>query len=510
MIPDPDLLDSGARRGKERDIRIKTWDVFMSCSDRKTHADKKGPSEAVDLLWDGPLPAKVIAGQPGPKWRVEERMARFHVPALSAAVVRDMELSWSQAWGVLEEGKDAEATPTSLFQTASISKFVTAVGALHLVREGRLSLDEDIKHYLGDWHLPRGEYTGSVTLRRLLSHSAGISTPGFEGYGVEDELPSLIQILEGGDLVNSPPVRVIEQPGERFRYSGGGYLLVQKVMEEVTGEPFANIMQEKVFSPLGMVDSSYAPLDPGLHARAASGYSNAKPIPGKGPIHVESAAGGLWSTPSDLLKLTVEIMGAYQGKRGVVLSPEVVREMLEPGYWEFGLGVRVLGEGLNLRFNHGGATRGWHGQVMAYPERGESIAVLTNGANGYVVWPEVERGLACSLGWPGWEPEVVNPLPLRAEDRDLYPGTYQSPGVKLALGWKPVEHVAYGPVLHIDYEFEGLTMTAVPTEKDLFELLEFEGQVSFERNADGEIEGLELWFGLPDWSPYRRWNFEKA
>ncbi len=437
-------------------------------------------------------------------------MARFQVPALSAAVVRDMEISWSQAWGVLEEGKDVQATPTSLFQTASISKFVTAVGALHVVREGQISLDEDIATYLGDWHLPRGEYAGEVTLRQLLSHSAGVSTPGFDGYGVEDELPSLIQILEGGDLVNSPPVRVVEQPGERFRYSGGGYLLVQKVMEEVTGEPFEEIMQKRVFSPLEMADSVYAPLDPSLHLRAASGHSNAKPIPGKGPIHVETAAGGLWSTPSDLLKLTVEIMKAYRGEDGMVLGPEVAREMLEPGFWEFGLGVRVLGEGLNLRFNHGGATRGWHGQVIAYPERGEGVAVLTNGANGYVVWPEVERGLACSLGWPGWEPEVVDPLPLREKDRGSFPGTYQGPGVELELAWEPAEHGAYGAVMRIEYEFEGLTMTAVPAENDLFELLEFEGQVSFDRNADGDVEGLELWFGMPDWSPYRRWHFEKV
>ncbi|MFO7942893.1 MAG: serine hydrolase domain-containing protein [Anaerolineales bacterium] len=482
----------------------------MEKSESRVQKENRDPAEVGPVLPDGPLPAKVITGQPKTDWRVEDRMARFHVPAVSAAVVRDMEIYWSQAWGVIEEGGEAKATPRSLFQTASISKFVTAVGALHLVREGFLSLDEDVKSYPGDWHLPRGDYQGEVNLRRLLSHSAGVSTPGFEGYGVDDELPDLRQVLEGTEIVNSPPVKVVKPPGEGFRYSGGGYLVVQKVIEEVMGEPFPEVMRERVFSPLGMKNSTYAPLDPEFEGRAASGHSNGKPIPGKGPIHVESGAGGLWSTPSDLLMLTVEIMRAYHGLSGPVLGPQIVQEMLEPRFWDFGLGVRVLGEGRNLRFNHGGATRGWQGQVIAYPEREESIAVLTNGANGYVVWPEVERGIASFLGWPGWEPEIVDPVRLKREDIEAYQGRYEMPGVRLELGWKSVEDYPWDPILGIEYEFEDLIMTAVPTERDIFELLEFEGQVIFARNQEGAVEGLELWFGLPDWSPYRRWNFEKT
>jgi CubicO group peptidase (beta-lactamase class C family) len=482
----------------------------MEKSESRVQKENRDPAGVGAVLLDGPLPAKVISGQSKPDRRVEDRMARFHVPAVSAAVVRDMEIAWSHAWGVLEEGGEAEATPRSLFQTASISKFVTSVGALHLVREGILSLDEDVKSYLEAWHLPRGDHKGEVTLRRLLSHSAGVSTPGFEGYGMDDELPDLLQVLEGAEIVNSPPVKVIKPPGEGFRYSGGGYLVVQKVIEEVMGEPFPEVMQEQVFLPLDMKNSTYAPLDPEFIVRAASGHSNGQPIPGKGPIHVESGAGGLWSTPSDLLRLTMDIMRAYHGEEGEVMSPDIVQAMLEPHFWDFGLGVRVLGEGLNLRFNHGGATRGWQGQVIAYPERKESIAVLTNGANGYVVWPEVERGIASYLGWPGWEPEVVTPVRLDREDLEAYQGTYEMPGVKLELGWKSVEDHPWGPILRIEYEFEDLIMTAVPTERDIFELMEFEGQVIFARSQEGAVEGLELWFGLPDWSPYRRWNFEKT
>ena len=143
------------------------------------------PTTTRTILPDGPLPARVIADQPKPEWTVEDRMAAFDVPAVSAAVVDGMEVVWAEAWGVREKGRSAEATPTTLFQTASISKSVAALGALRLVRDGLLDLDADIRTVLKDWHLPRDEYRGEVTLRRLLSHAAGTGVPGFEGYPAE-------------------------------------------------------------------------------------------------------------------------------------------------------------------------------------------------------------------------------------------------------------------------------------------------------------------------------------
>jgi CubicO group peptidase (beta-lactamase class C family) len=435
-------------------------------------------------------------------------MAQLHVPAASVAVVKDMEIVWTEAWGVLELGQPAQATPSTLFQSASISKAVAAVGALCLVRDGQLSLDDDIESVLHSWHLPRESYTEQVTLRRLLSHSAGTGTPGFEGYAADAPLPTLPQMLDGEPPANSPAVRLYTSPGTQFSYSGGGYLIVQAMMEEVTGAPFAQVMRERVFAPLGMDNSHYAPLDPALHARAASGHVNRAPIPGKGPIHIESAPGGLWTTPSDLAMLTIEIMRAYQGATGPVLTPTIVQTMFTSEFWDFGLGVRVLGEGDALHINHGGATRGWHGQFIAYPARGESITVLTNGANGYVLWPEIERGIAQSLGWPGWETEVCTPLALSPDEIAAYTGMYKGNDFNVEV--RSTRLSDDDSLLGVCVVFGADTWAGVPTEEDVFELLDFEGQMVFERAPDGEVQGMELWFDMPGWSPYRRWGFEKA
>jgi CubicO group peptidase (beta-lactamase class C family) len=379
---------------------------------------------------------------------------------------------------------------------------VTAIGVLQLVRRGELPLDVDVNELLRDWRLPRDEYQGEVTLRRLLSHSAGTSTPGFEGYRTEEPLPDLLAILDGLPPANSAAVRLIAPPGERFAYSGGGYLIVQQLVEETTGQPFGEYMRQRVFEPLGMQESYYAPLDPALHPRAATGHVKREPIPGKGPIHAESAAGGLWTTPTDLALLLLEVMRAYRGASGPVLDPDAVHEMLTPLHWEFGLGTRVLGAGRDLHISHGGATRGWHGDLVAYPARGQAIVVLTNGASGYVLWPEIERAVAARLGWPGWTPDVIEPAEPSTEELEAYAGTYTA-GAELKIA---VRVAPSGDGLLLGDE----AWPAVPTTDDTFELLDFRGQALFARDGDGAVTDLEVWFDMPCWSPYRRWRFRRA
>ncbi len=451
-------------------------------------------------------PARVLKGQKVP-WTITDRLARYNVPAVSVAVIDDLEIQAVGAWGQLERGKPDLVTPTTLFQTASISKSVTAAGALCLVKDGLLNLDTDVEkelpeQYLPDGHLPGKTYADPVTLRLLLSHSAGISVPGFAGYMMDDPLPTLAQMLAGQPPANSPAVERYAPPDEHFSYSGGGYLLVQALMETVTGEPFARVMQTRVFDPLGMENSCYAPLDRRLYDQAASGHTEAgEVLPGKAPIHAESAAGGLWSTPTDLARLMLAIMQAYRGKDTPILTPQLAQAMLTPRFWDFGLGVRLQGEGEDMSFNHGGATLCWHGQFIAYPERGQGVAVLTNSANGYLLWPEVERGVAHILGWPGWDPQLVDPLEMSHADLESYTGTYLLGGnIEIT-----VESRSGG----IEVVYEGITWPAVPTAPDSFELLELEGQVTFQRDAEDKLTGFDLWFGVPGWSPYRQWHFDK-
>src|SRR6202008_2867755 len=193
----------------------------------------------------------------------------------------------------------------------SISKPVAAAGMLALVQEGKLSLDEDVNQKLKSWKVPENEFTREqkVTLRRLASHTAGLTVHGFPGYEVGEKLPTLVQILNGEKPANTLPIRVDLVPGTKERYSGGGVTIEQQVMMDVTGKAFPALMKETVLDKIGMSDSSYEqPLPEAWAARTPTGtYQDGKPVHGKWHVYPEMAAAGLWTTPGDLAKFAIEI-----------------------------------------------------------------------------------------------------------------------------------------------------------------------------------------------------------
>jgi CubicO group peptidase (beta-lactamase class C family) len=179
--------------------------------------------------------------------KLSDRMAALHVPGVSIAVIHAGKLAWARGFGVVRVG-GPPVTPETLFQAASISKPVTTLAVLHLAHEGKLSLDTDVNHYLTSWKLPPSEFTkqSNVTLRELLTHSAGVTVHGFAGYPANARLPSLVQVLNGEAPANNPPIRVDMVPGTQWRYSGGGFEIIQEVLNDVTGTPFPKLMHDLV------------------------------------------------------------------------------------------------------------------------------------------------------------------------------------------------------------------------------------------------------------------------
>lgn len=146
----------------------------------------------------------------------------------------------------------------TLFQDGSISKSVTALAVLRIVEQGKLNLDADVSQYLRSWKLPTNKFTEQrkVTLRELLSHTAGATVHGFEGYAAGQRVPTLVEVLKGEKPANSAPVTIDFVPGTSFRYSGGGYTIIQQILVDVAGEPFPDLMQEVVLQPLHMAHST--------------------------------------------------------------------------------------------------------------------------------------------------------------------------------------------------------------------------------------------------------------
>jgi CubicO group peptidase (beta-lactamase class C family) len=221
----------------------------------------------------GLRPAVVVKGRPVPRHTIEERMRALNVNGVSVAVIRNYELEWAKGYGFADVENKRSVTTETLFLAGSISKPVAATGALMLVEQGKLKLDDDVNGYLKSWKLPENEFTREqkVTLRRLLSHTAGLTVHGFPGYSASSEVPAIPQILDGVKPANTPAVRVDLVPGSTYRYSGGGYTVAQLMLTEVTGMPFPDFMHRAVLAKAGMRQSTFEnPLPQRLRVASAS------------------------------------------------------------------------------------------------------------------------------------------------------------------------------------------------------------------------------------------------
>ena len=365
-----------------------------------------GPSGLEDRIRS--VETGLVEDLSAPGWKgrtLAERMAHHRVPGLSLAVIEGFEISWAKGYGTRRAGKEEPVTPETLFQTASIGKPVVAASALRLVRSGTLDLDEDVNERLRTWRVPENEFTARapVTLRRLLSHTAGTTVHGFRGYRRGFPIPTLPQILDGRPPSNSRPIRVDSVPGETYRYSGGGYLIVQQLLTDVSGKPFARFLNETVFSPLAMKDSWLHPLPKRRWHRAAWGHrADARPVRGRWHVYPEVGAGPFWSTPSDMARFGIELMRSHEGESDRFLSPALAREMLTPQVGGFGLGIGVHDDGDRLYAMHDGANEGFRSLLVLYPRRGQGAVIMTNGDGGDALAEEVIRSLSREYGWvPG-------------------------------------------------------------------------------------------------------------
>ncbi len=346
-------------------------------------------------------------GQPPLQMNLQQVMQALNVPGLSVAVIDDFRIAWTKAYGVTEAGTTTPVTPRTLFQAGSISKSVTAAGALFLVDQGKLSLDANVNQQLTTWKVPDNDFTATqkVTLRRILDHSAGLTVHGFPGYAVGDTIPTLVQIFNGEKPANTAPIRVDFVPGTKHRYSGGGTTIEQQLILDVTRKPFPQFMRETVLAPIGMTESTFEqPLPPALAAKAASGTRpDGSLLPGKWHIYPEMAAAGLWTTPTDLAKFAIEIALSKNGKSNRVLTEAMTRQMLTPQIEQSGLGV-FLGMGGNPdAFGHNGADEGFQADLIMISDTGKGMAVMANSDNGLEAEIYLLDSIAKEYGWR-WTP----------------------------------------------------------------------------------------------------------
>jgi CubicO group peptidase (beta-lactamase class C family) len=360
-------------------------------------------------------------------------MARRHIPGVSLAIIQGGQIVYAKGYGVVDSSR-APVTTATLFQAGSISKPVSALGALHLVEAGRLSLDGNVNDKLTSWRVPDNAFTTTekVTLRRILSHNAGVTVHGFPGYDISDSVPTLVQVLDGTGPANTTAIRVDTTPGAIWRYSGGGFTILQQMIVDVTGMPFPRFMQRTVLGPIGMTLSSFDQPQPRARAAltAAGYYANRKPVRGRWHVYPEMAAAGLWTTPTDLARFAIEIQKTLAGDGHGVISPAMARQYVTVQKAPSGLGIIVQDTGKIMSFTHGGRDEGFDAQLIAFATTGQGAAIMINANDNSRFFGRVLGFVGRMYGWPttglaGTPPAVVQAAVVDSGLLATYAGWYE-------------------------------------------------------------------------------------
>ena len=409
-------------------LRLRATCIALSVAAFASPLMAAGDTEArIARVNQGLRPPVSIVGDE--TWSLTERMRHYGVPGVAITVIDDHGVAWSRVYGLADRETGAPVRTDTLFQAASISKPVAAVGAMRLVQDGKLALDQPVNERLTTWRIPDNEFTSQVpvTLAHLLSHTGGLTVHGFGGYALDAPVPNILQILDGETPANSSAVRVDQLPGSSWRYSGGGYTVAQLLMTDATGQDFPTLMQEHVLAPFGMGSSSFVnPLPAGWLPRAAAGVlPDRTAVPGKRHTYPEMAAAGLWTTSHDLALFALEMQRALRGQSAHLTQSSAADMLQARGGENYGLGFGLPDFNGETYFGHGGWDEGFSSELIAHQRSGHGVAIMTN-ANQPQFIEELVRAVAFEYQWPGFR--QYSPVALSEQAIDAAVGRYRYNG----------------------------------------------------------------------------------
>lgn len=337
---------------------------------------------------------------------IEAQMREHRIPGLSLAVVSKGAIVREGGFGLISGTGQTAVTPATLFQAASISKTVAALGALRLVESGQLQLDENVNRTLRTWRVPDNEFTrdSKVTLRGILSNSGGLGVPSFPGYAAGAPVPTPEQVLDGKAPANTPAVRVEYVPRSQWHYSGGGHAVLQQLMSDASGKPFAGLMRDLVLAPLDMTRSTFEQQLPAAwSSAAASGHVDGQPLPGGRHVYPELAAAGLWTTAPDLARFAIGLQRSFEGRPGAVISQQMAKEMMSRQIRAEGLGIFVMGvDNRAPSLWYAGRNRGFDAFLWFAPASGDGIVIMINANDNDDTVKRIARSIAVSYKMTGF------------------------------------------------------------------------------------------------------------
>ncbi len=338
------------------------------------------------------------------RYTIEERLAHHGVPGVAVAILRDGEVVWAQGYGMKRAGGNDPVDADTVFSVGSVSKMINAALVLRLRAVGKVDVDADVNDYLRSWTVADSRYTRQqpVTLRAILSHTAGFNQHGFADFQPGERLPTALQTLTGTGPAKHGRVRVTFVPGTRMDYSGGGTTVSQVLVEDVTELAYVDAARRYVFAPIGMGRSTFSNPLPASHgniARAHDGQGEATALPRGWEAMPEMAASGLWTSAHDLGAFVATLIATSRGESDF-LPRDIAADMMQrvPQSWH-GLGPRLNGEGPTRVFHHGGSNDSYRAWIEGHLHSGDGIVLLTNGRNGARLYSEVRFAAEEAFAW---------------------------------------------------------------------------------------------------------------
>jgi CubicO group peptidase (beta-lactamase class C family) len=406
----------------------------------------------------------------------------YAVPGAAVGIIRGGKVWSATGYGYRDTAKGEPTTVSTAFNVGSISKSVTAWGVMRLVQEGRIELDAPVSGYLSRWKIPPSEFNHeAVTVRRLLNHTAGFSMWGVPKVSPEEDPPSLDEMLVA-TTDGERDIRLIREPGSEWGYSGGGYAVLQLLIEEVTHRPFDEYMKEEILRPLGMTGSAYV-WDEAISLAAATPHdSSGKSFAGQ--RFTATSAAGLQTTLTDLLAFAMASLNSANQPTRILVSDTVASMQLPSGESpSYGLGYELPEmEGVRL-VGHSGSNEGWMALLLLSPDTGDGIVILTNGTNGLRIISEVECAWLLEVFDKGCD--GVTPLPVAVAEQELhrYTGRYQDSTGAVADIVVNDGHLFW----RTDY---GYDFALRSRGKDEFFWVIGKNRVTFQENSNRTVTGL--------------------
>ena len=464
----------------------------------QTFAQNKSVVDRIHQVENNLIPFVPVKGFKG--WNILDRMKYYKVPGVSIAVIKDYKIDWAKGYGLADTSQKIPVNTETMFSAGSISKFLMAVTALKMVEDGQIDLEKPINNYLTSWKIAQNDFTKKtpITLRMLLSHSAGTSQSSYFGFIPNQPLPTIVEILSGAKISETRPVVVNSEPNKEFRYSGGGSMIAQLALMDVSKQSFSNLTQQILFEKLGMKNSTFEqPLPLKFKKQSSWAYSSASWFKGMPYVYPQQAAAGLYTTPTDLAKFFIDVQNSYIGK-GKILSQSMTEKMLtsqqnvsDGSYKEkMGIGPFLIQRTDNtdpngVYFEFTGVNAGFLAYGIASITGGNGVIIMLNSGddvNG--LGKELRRAVAKVYNWTNFLPKEIKPINLTDAELDKAVGRYRMAADEVLYLKKEKNY-------WVENINEGSDIYCFPVAKDTLIFTDYNVKGFFKRNEKGEVIALQ-------------------